>query len=117
MQVKEHRSPCPVACTLDLIGDRWTLLIVRDMMLGRCFFSEFAKSPERIATNILASRLKLLVAAGIAEVFSAPSRPKREGYRLTEKGAELGEIVNAHARWGLKNIEGTAQKLRPLNAQ
>ncbi|PSB57386.1 transcriptional regulator, partial [filamentous cyanobacterium CCP1] len=61
-----RRSPCPVSCTLDLIGDRWTLLVIRDMMFfGKQRFEEFLESPEGISTNILANRLKLLEEAGL----------------------------------------------------
>ena len=66
------RSVCPVACALDVMGDKWTLLVVRDMACGKRHFNDFCRSPERIATNILADRLERLVAHGLAEV--GPSR-------------------------------------------
>ncbi len=58
--MRNRRSNCPVACTLDLVGDRWTLLVVRDLIWGKTRFDEFLASPEGIATNILSSRLRLL---------------------------------------------------------
>ena len=63
----ERRSPCPVACTLDLVGDRWTMLVIRDLFLGRTRFRDFLASPEGIPTNILTERLERLCSAGLAE--------------------------------------------------
>ncbi len=110
---KGKRSTCPVACTLDLIGDRWTLLVIRDLACGKQHFNEFCRSPERIATNILADRLERLVAHGLAEKYSSPEQPGREAYRLTAKGKSLGPILTAVARWGIANIKGTKSVLTP----
>ena len=60
-----RRSVCPVACTLDLIGDKWTLLVIRDLMSGKSQFKDFLESPEGIATNILTSRLNRLLEHGL----------------------------------------------------
>ena len=109
-----RRSPCPIACTLDLIGDRWTLLLIRDMALGRTTFKEFSASPEKIATNILSSRLKKLQDHGLIETFDTEDRQGRVGYRLTSKGQTLRPVVDSIVKWGLKNIEGTAAKMKPL---
>lgn len=106
------RSCCPVACTLDLIGDKWTLLIVRDMLLGRTHFREFSASPERIATNILTDRLGRLVEAELVEKFPSPEQAGRDAYRLTEKGRTLEPLVQAMKGWGLKHIEGTSARLK-----
>jgi DNA-binding HxlR family transcriptional regulator len=113
MKKAKRRSPCPVACTLDLIGDKWTLLVVRDLACGKSLFKEFLTSPESIATNILADRLERLVAGGLAEPFPQPDRPDREAYRLTAKGRALGPVVKAIAEWGLDHIRGTKAHLRP----
>ena len=83
---KSRRSACPVACVLDLIGDKWTLLVVRDMACGTRFFNDFCRSPERIATNILADRLERLIAHGLAEKVPSAGQPGRDAYRLTAKG-------------------------------
>lgn len=107
-----RRSPCPIACTLDIVGDKWTLLIVRDMLLGRTQFKEFACSPERIATNILTDRLTRLVDHGLVEKFVSGESSGREGYRLTSKGESLGPLVKAIVKWGLENIEGTEAFLK-----
>ncbi len=111
--MKTQRSPCPVACTLDIIGDKWTLLVIRDMSFGRSHFKEFSQSPEGIATNILADRLSRLVEWGLAEKFSSPDVPGRDAYRLTGKGESLRPIITAIAKWGLDNIEGTAALMKP----
>lgn len=103
----ERRSPCPVACALDLIGDRWTLLVIRDLFLGKHYFDEFLASPERIATNILAARLKFLEENGLASSERDPEDGRRIRYKLTEKGKSLRLVLAGVARWGLKNIPGT----------
>jgi DNA-binding HxlR family transcriptional regulator len=114
MKKAQHkRSPCPIACTLDLLGDKWTLLLIRDMLFGRTYFNEFCRSPERIATNILADRLEKLVAQGLVEKYIAKGVPARDAYRLTDKGRSLKSILEAVAKWGLANIEGTEARMRP----
>lgn|GEM_PF-472317 len=108
------RSVCPVACALDLIGDKWTLLIVRDMACGKILFKEFATSPERIASNILADRLKRLVRAGIAEMFTPAHSTARNGYQLSAKGKALLPALAALRDWGLAHIKGTEARMKPL---
>lgn len=107
-----RRSPCPVACTLDLIGDKWTLLVIRDLACGKSQFKEFTASPEKIATNILAERLNRLVGHGLIERFAA-GEGSREAYRLTPKGESLLPVVQAIADWGLKHLPGTEARMRP----
>ena len=106
----EHpaRSPCPIAKTLDLLGDKWTLLVVRDLLFfGKRRFGEIASSPEGIPTNILADRLKRLESAGV--IVSAPyhERPVRYAYSLSTKGEALGGVLRALLHWGKKHIPGT----------
>jgi DNA-binding HxlR family transcriptional regulator len=108
-----RRSPCPLACTLDLIGDRWTLLIVRDLLRGLSQFNEFTRSPEAIATNILADRLTRLAEHGLVEKRPSSISPRRDVYSLTPKGKSLRPILEQIASWGLTNIPGTAAHLRP----
>src|SRR5215470_15753896 len=96
-----RRSPCPVACTLDIVGDRWTLLIIRDLMLGRTRFRDFAASPEAIPTNILSDRLARLLRHRIVEQIPAPDGTKRLAYRLTKKGQALRPVLKAVRDWGL----------------
>ncbi|MEM1166341.1 MAG: helix-turn-helix domain-containing protein [Planctomycetota bacterium] len=107
-----ERSCCPIACTLDLVGDRWTLLVVRDLFRGVATFSEFRRSPEGIAPNILSSRLAMLVERGFVERVAGPTG-KRQIYRLTAKGRSLGPLLRAIVEWGLDNIEGTEARLAP----
>lgn len=104
---------CPVACTLDLIGDKWTLLVIRDLMLGKAHFKEFVTSPERVATNILAQRLHRLSESGLVERYPSEVFPGREAYRLTAKGHSLRPLLEQMAAWGLEHIEGTSARLKP----
>lgn len=109
---KSKRSVCPVACTLDLLGDRWTLLVVRDLFLGRAYFKDFLASPERIASNILADRLNRLVTAGLVEAGADPATAGRSVYRLTDKGRALHPLLDALKTWGLAHIKGTSVRLK-----
>jgi DNA-binding HxlR family transcriptional regulator len=95
------RSPCPVAFSLDVFGDRWTLLVIRDLFFGRTRFKEFAASPEGIPTNILTERLERLLARGIIEQIPAEDGTKRLAYRLTKKGKALGPVLRSMRDWGL----------------
>jgi DNA-binding HxlR family transcriptional regulator len=107
----QRRSPCPVACSLDLLGDRWTLLVVRDLWLGRSRFKDFVASPEGIPTNILTDRLERLVYHGIARRVPSMDGGKRSGYELTEKGKALGPILGALRDWGLTWVSDTRAAL------
>jgi len=101
------RSPCPVACSLDFLGDKWSLLIIRDMFWGKKTYNEFLNSMEAIPTNILADRLKRLAEAGIVEKRPYQEKPMRYEYLLTEAGRELGPVLKAIKQWGLSHISGT----------
>ncbi len=90
-----------MACSLDIFGDRWTLLVIRDLFLGRARFKDFIASPERIPTNILTERLERLLAHNIIEQIPAEDGTKRLAYRLTEKGKALGAVLKAMRDWGL----------------
>ncbi len=96
-----RRSTCPLACSLEIFGDRWTLLIVRDLFFGRTRFKDFTASPESIPTNILADRLERLLAHDLVEQIPAEDGTKRLAYRLTEKGKALGPVLKALRDWGL----------------
>ncbi|RFC48557.1 MAG: DNA-binding transcriptional regulator, HxlR family [Verrucomicrobia bacterium] len=102
-----RRSPCPVACSLDLMGDRWTLLVVRDLMMGAERFKEITASPEGIPTNILSDRLGRLLESGVVVQVAAADGSRHPAYRLTEKGRELIPVLGAMRDWGLKWEEGT----------
>jgi DNA-binding HxlR family transcriptional regulator len=101
------RSPCAVACTLDLIGDKWSLLVVRDLLQGSVTYGELQNSREGIPTNILADRLRKLEEAGLIAKSAYQEHPVRYTYTLTEKGKELKDVLGAIVRWGRKNIPGT----------
>jgi DNA-binding HxlR family transcriptional regulator len=101
------RSSCAVASTLDLVGDKWSLLVVRDLLNGKSTYGEILQSPEGIPTNILADRLVRLEEAGIIESAAYQERPVRYAYTLTPKGRDLGDVVLALVRWGRKHIPGT----------
>lgn len=101
------RSRCPVACTLDLLGDKWTLLVVRDLLLGKTTYTEFQNSPEGVPTNILAERLKRLQAAGVVAREKYQERPVRYAYQLTDKGRDLAPVLSAMVDWGNRYVEGT----------
>lgn len=95
------RSGCPVAVSLDLVGDRWSLLIVRDMMVrGYRTFREFQGSGEGIATNILADRLEKLEAGGILARETAAEDGRSAHYRLTKKGIALAPVLLELLIWG-----------------
>lgn len=96
-----RRSPCPVSCALDLFGDRWTLLVIRDLMLGRSRFKDFVSSPEGIPTNILSDRLDRLLEADIVRQIPASDGGKRMAYELTEKGDSLRPVMKSIRDWGL----------------
>lgn len=102
-----ERSHCPVANLLDLFGDKWSLLIVRDLILGKVRYGEFAQSPEGIPSNILANRLKRLEAAGVVAKQAYSERPVRYQYELTEKGKDLLPVLEAMVAWALKHVPGT----------
>ena len=101
------RSNCAVASTLDIVGDKWSLLVIRDLFNGKSTYGEILESGERIPTNILADRLRRLEEAGIIEKSAYQERPVRFAYALTAKGRDMGEILIALVRWGTKHIPGT----------
>jgi DNA-binding HxlR family transcriptional regulator len=102
------RSPCAVANTLDIVGDKWSLLVVRDLLHGKHTYGALADSPEGIPTNILADRLKRLESAGIIVSTPYQQRPVRYSYALTPKGMALSDVLLAFVRWGKQHIPGTA---------
>lgn len=98
---KKYEIDCPVARTLDIIGERWTILILRDLFLhGSRRFQDFVESLTKIAPNTLSSRLKVLETAGIVEREIYSDHPPRMEYRLTQKGKDLGPVLTALKDWG-----------------
>lgn len=105
------RSICPIANTLDIMGDKWSLLVIRDLSVGKQMYREFQESPEGIPTNILAERLKRLEHHGIIEKHPYQQRPVRYAYQLTDKGQALGPVLKEIIAWGLSYIPGTKAKM------
>jgi len=103
----QRRSPCPVACALDILGDKWTLLVIRDLFLGKHHFDEFRASPEGIATSTLSARLAWLTSLGLIRRTGHATDRRRIAYALTERGISLNSLLTETARWGLENIPGT----------
>ncbi|MEO7320232.1 MAG: helix-turn-helix domain-containing protein [Nitrosospira sp.] len=102
-----ERSCCPITNGLDIFGDKWTLLIIRDLKLGKRRYKEFISSPEKIASNILADRLKKLEAADLITLQSYQQNPVRYEYFLTEKGENLRPVLAAIVSWTQKYYAGT----------
>ena len=102
----EHRSGCPINLTLEVVGDKWSLLIIRDMIFGnrRHFREMLLKSEEGISSNILADRLKMLVEQGIVTKADDPSHRQKAIYSLTEQGIELLPVLAQMAGWGRKYL-------------
>jgi DNA-binding HxlR family transcriptional regulator len=101
---KRYGQACPVAKSLELVGERWTLLIVRDLLDGKRRFQDLLASLEGIAPNLLSERLKLMEEHGLVTRRFYSDHPPRAEYVLTEKGRELGHVVGALAVWGSRHI-------------
>lgn len=128
MKEIQHRSDCPIAYSLDYLGDKWVLLILRDLIFtNKSSYGEFLNSDEKIATNILANRLKLLEANGFIKSIVSPEKKNKFIYNLTEKGIDLIPVIVELMIWGSKydsydvkdvvkkmgkDKEGTIQQLR-----
>jgi len=105
------RSPCPVAGALDIVGDRWTLLVMRDILLyDKRRFADFLNSPERIASNILADRLERLERCGVVARRRYADHPPREEYHPTPRGWDLAPVLRELIRWGQSHVPGTAKQ-------
>jgi len=104
-----RRSNCPIACALDLVGDRWTLVVLRDLIMARKrYFQELLEGKEGIATNILASRLKLLETAGLVTRRADPAEARRVIYAPTAKALDLLPVLIELMRWSTKYNSGSA---------
>jgi DNA-binding HxlR family transcriptional regulator len=106
-EVAFERSCCPITHALDIFGDKWTLLIVRDLVLGKSRYLELISSAEKIASNILADRLKKLEAEGLVTRRAYQQKPVRYEYSLTEKGESLKPVLAAIISWSQKHHRGT----------
>jgi DNA-binding HxlR family transcriptional regulator len=108
------RSSCPITNGLNIFGDKWTLLVIRDLVLGKRRYADFISSPENIASNILSDRLKRLEAAGLVSRRAYQQKPVRYEYVLTGKGNDLKPILETISRWGKKHCPGT-DVFRPVD--
>jgi DNA-binding HxlR family transcriptional regulator len=95
-----NQSSCPVACSLDLLGDRWTLLVIRDLFRGHRRFADLQTSLSGVPSNVLSERLKMLEAEGIVERRFYSQHPPRAEYYLTRKGIDLRDVLRALVQWG-----------------
>ena len=105
-EIIEKRSECPISCTMDLVGDKWSLLIIRDLLyLGKSTYNEFLSSKEGISTNILNDRLVKLTEVGLVTYTGTAKRKK---YELTKMGQDLKPVLESVAIFGMKH--STADK-------
>lgn len=105
------RSVCPLSNALDIFGDKWTLLLVRDLFIGKTTYKEFQNSPEAMPTNILAERLKRLEHYKVIDKTPYQSNPIRFNYNLTQKGQDLRPVIMSMLQWGEKHIVGSKSLL------
>jgi DNA-binding HxlR family transcriptional regulator len=108
MAVKRYHQYCPVAHALDLIGDRWALLIVRELMLGQRRYTDLADALPGIGTNILAGRLRHLEGAGVVRRTKLPPPAAVTVYELTSEGRALDEVLRSLAHWGARTMGSPA---------
>ena len=105
----KRRSKCPLSSTLELIGDKWSLLIIRDMMFfGKSTYNEFLDSAEGISTNILNDRL---VSLSEMRLITFTGTAKRKKYQLTEMGLDLKPVLGAVGAFGMKHFKGSKEYL------
>ncbi|WP_367867805.1 winged helix-turn-helix transcriptional regulator [Pedobacter sp. WC2423] len=117
MKEIQHRSNCPIAYSLDYLGDKWVLLILRDLIFtNKSSYGDFLNSDEKIATNILADRLKLLEANGFIRSTVSPEKKNKFIYSLTEKGIDLVPVIVELMIWGAKydssDVKDVVKKLK-----
>ena len=111
MKDTKKRSDCPVSCSLDIWGDKWSLLIVRDLIFAKqCTYGDFMKSGEKIATNILASRLQTLEENGIISKSDHPESKAKVLYKLTQKGIDLLPLMIEINLWAEKYYDVPADR-------
>ncbi len=117
-QTKQMRSDCPISFTLDVVGDKWSLLIVRDAIFAnKQSFNEFLHSDEGIARNILADRLNRLTEKGIFAKQAHPMDGRKDAYSLTEKGIQLLPILLDMASWGNSYEQRTSKEFAVSNSR
>lgn len=116
-KMRPYAQACPIARTLDVVGDRWTLLIIRDLFLGKKRFSEFRESSPGLPPKLLSQRLKRLEEHAMVQRAVYSQYPLRAEYRLTEKGRSLFPVLYAMGSWGASNLFGGESELRDAVVQ
>ena len=112
----EWRSACPISSALDVLGDKWSLLIIRDLLIyGPRTYSEFLASPEHISTNILASRLNLLTCLKLIERTIPQAAARNNAFQLTEKGAALRPVLEGLARWAHTHLKDQHREMASIS--
>ncbi|RED43938.1 HxlR family transcriptional regulator [Winogradskyella eximia] len=115
MSKDKNRSNCPISCSLELWGDKWSLIIIRDLMFAKqCTYGDFLKSEEKISTNILAARLKTLEQHMVIEKLEHPNSKSKVLYKLTKKGIELLPILVEINLWGEKYYADIPDRTKAL---
>ena len=112
--MKTNRSSCPLVNTLDILGDKWSLVVVRDIFNGKKSFGEFLESPEKISTSVLTNRLQLLERAGITQHILSTKDKKVKWYYLTDRGIDLFPILYEMIYWSKRNLD---QEFHPLSKE
>ncbi|MDC0514992.1 helix-turn-helix transcriptional regulator [Flavobacteriaceae bacterium] len=112
IKVKDNRSSCPISTALEIIGDQWSLIVIRDLFLERTTFSEFRNSPEKISTNILTDRLNKLLSLDLIGYVKNPKNKKIKIYYLKDGGIELYPLLYELSLWSKKNLD---MKFHPLS--
>ena len=102
-----ERSDCPISVSLDILGDKWTLLVIRDLLMGASRYSDFLQSPENMRTNILAERLKRLERHEMIEKTPYQQNPVRYKYALTKKGLAMRPLIKAMVKWANEHYPET----------
>ena len=105
IKVKTNRSSCPISTALEIIGDQWSLIIIRDLFLERTTFSEFRNSPEKIATNVLTNRLNKLLDMGLIGYVLNPNNKKIKVYYLEDSGIDLYPLIFDLSMWSKKHLD------------
>lgn len=112
VKTRPYDQACPIARTLDIIGDRWTLLIVRDLFLGLTRFNQFLESSEGLPPKVLSARLKKLHENGLIERRIYSEHPLRAEYRLTDLGRSLFPVIKSIGQWGFEHMFKGEEELR-----
>ena len=105
IEITQNRSGCPISSSLDIIGDKWSLLIIRDLFLQRTTFSEFMNSPEKISSNILTNRLNKLLSFNLIEFYRDSKDKKVKKYFLTSAGIDLYPLIYDLSIWSKKHLD------------